>query len=148
MDEEVPLNEEHQHAKNVQKSIEDIIGAKTLVKKRKKNQDDHKRELFFKIINIMEALDARNELMEVDLKLNFADYNEPYEDIIESLLVLNFGKEITNTVFFYLYERYNDDGTINELLDTNNNTIIPLDNLYDLWSLIQRLDKIIDKKYH
>lgn len=137
---------EHNHAENVQKQIEDIIGVKTTVKKRKKNSDDYKRELFFKVINFMENLDSRNELMELDLKLDFGKYNEPYEEVIEALLLLNFGKSITNAIFFYLYERFNDEGIQNNLIEEGK--IIPMDNPTDLWNLVQRLDKSVDKKYH
>jgi hypothetical protein len=41
---------------------------------------------------------------------------------------------------FYLYERVNPDGTINDILDEDNNPI-PLAGIEDLWELIKQLKK-------
>ena len=49
---------------------------------------------------------------------------------------MQFGKEVAELIFFYLYERENPDGTINELIDDSNN-IVPLHTPSDLWHLIK-----------
>lgn len=140
-------NLEHEHASQLALNIENIIGAKTVVRKRKKTQDDYKKELFFKIIHNLEHLDSRNELAEIDLKINLSDYNAPYEETIEYLLTFTFGKDITKLVWFYLYERFAEDGSMRVL--TYEKNPVPLENVHDLWTLVQNVEKRNNpKKYN
>jgi hypothetical protein len=48
---------------------------------------------------------------------------------------MNFGKEAAELIFFYVYERLNPDGSINELRDQNDVPVI-LNNPTELWDLV------------
>jgi hypothetical protein len=50
-------------------------------------------------------------------------------------MVMHFGKEASEVIFFYVYERMNPDGTINELRDMNDNPVI-LESPNDLWAIV------------
>jgi len=79
-------------------------------------------------------------MLDADYGVNMARYDEPFFQIIDSLIYLHFGKEASEIVMFYLYERVNPDGTINDILDENNNPV-PLAGVEDLWELIKQLKK-------
>jgi len=49
---------------------------------------------------------------------------------------MQFGKEASELIFFYLYERENPDGTVNNLIDEEG-SIVPLNNPNDLWQLVK-----------
>jgi hypothetical protein len=49
---------------------------------------------------------------------------------------MQFGKEAAELIFFYLYERENPDGTVNDLID-DEGTIVPLNSPNDLWQLVK-----------
>ena len=51
---------------------------------------------------------------------------------------MNFGKEACEVIFYYVYERINPDGSVNELRDANNQPVI-LHNPNDLWELVQHI---------
>lgn len=127
-----------EHTQGIKSSIEDIIGTDTVLKRRKKTEQDYSRELFEKIILGIEEVQVREAILHNDLKLDFYNYNEKFYEIIDKLFTLHFGKETTEIIFFYIYERVNADGSINPLFDQNNN-LIPLNNINDLWVLVNNI---------
>lgn len=132
--------EQDQQADGIKKSIETIIGTNTVLKRKKKSEEDIHRENFLKIIQLMEELQVRSNILNVDLKLNFYDYDEKFYEIIDRMFTLQYGNEISEIIFFYIYERLNLDGTINSLQDQDGNEII-LNNAFDLWNIVDKLKK-------
>ena len=130
------MNEGEKHAEGIKKEIEDIIGVDTVLKQKKKTDDDFQREKFEKIIQTMQEIEIRGILLATDLRLDFTTYDEKFYKVIDSLIEMQFGKETAELIFFYLYERENPDGTVNDLIDEEG-TIVPLNNPNDLWQLIK-----------
>jgi len=73
--------------------------------------------------------------MYVDLQLDFTTYDESFLDIIDALVILHFGKEGAELIAYYLWDRVNPDGSINPLIDENNNPIV-LETASDLWDTL------------
>jgi len=130
------MNEGEKHAEGIKKEIDDIIGVDTVLKQKKKTDDDFQRERFEKIIQTMQEIEIRGILLATDLRLDFTSYDEKFYKVIDSLIEMQFGKETAELIFFYLYERENPDGTVNDLIDEEG-TIVPLNNPNDLWQLIK-----------
>ena len=136
------MNDEH--AEGVKKSIEDIIGSDTVLKRKKKSEDDIQRERFEKIIQTLEEIEVRSMILGNDLNLDFTEYDDKFLTVIDGILLMHFGKEICEVIFFYLYERINEDGSTNELVDEDGN-IVPLVSPTDLWYLIKIIQDKIGK---
>jgi len=130
------MNEGEKHAEGIKKEIEDIIGVDTVLKQKKKTDDDFQRERFEKIIQTMQEIEIRGILLATDLRLDFTTYDEKFYKVIDSLIEMQFGKETAELIFFYLYERENPDGTVNDLID-DEGTIVPLNSPNDLWQLVK-----------
>jgi hypothetical protein len=128
--------ENQEHANGIKSSIEDILGAGASLRRKKKSEDDNQREKFEKIIRTLEEIEVRGVILGSDLQLDFRSYDEKFYIIIDALLELNFGKEGYELISFYLYERINPDGSVNELIDENDN-IVPLNTPADLWELLK-----------
>jgi len=79
-------------------------------------------------------------MLDGDYGLNMMKYDEPFFQIIDSLIFMHFGKDAGELIMFYIYERVNPDGTLNDILDENNNPV-PLANIEDLWELVKQLKK-------
>ncbi len=73
-----------------------------------------------------------------DLQLDFTSYDEKFYLVIDSLFHLHFGKEASELIFFYLYERTNPDGTTNGL-QNDEGEIIELTSPTDLWYLLKAM---------
>lgn len=130
--------------KQIQLGVDSIIGTKTIIRRRKKNNSDKNRELFFNVINSIEELNVRQNLMYGDLNLDFADYDEKFFEVIDTLIYMNFGKQCTEVIGFYLYERMNADGTLNPIMVDDNKELF-LENPYDLWNLLCKINPKIDE---
>jgi len=79
-------------------------------------------------------------MLHVDYAVDLSNYDEPFFQIIDSLIFMQFGKDAGELIMFYLYERTNPDGTINPLYDSNDE-IIPLERIEDLWELVKQFIK-------
>ena len=123
----------------IKKSIDDIIGADTYLRKKNKTADDFNRERFETIINLLEGVDVRSTILGTDLDIDLSRYDEKFHTIIDELLLLQFGREACEVISFYLYDRLREDGGINQL-ESNKGEIITLMSPTDLWCLIKDIN--------
>lgn len=123
------------HAQGVKITLEEMIGTDLSLRRKKKNENDLNRELFEKTINALERANIRTAIVGTEFSIDLSNYDELFYDIIDNLVRMNFGKEASELIFFYVYERLNPDGTINELRDQNDVPII-LNNPTELWDLV------------
>jgi hypothetical protein len=123
----------------IQTAINEILNVKSLIRRKKKTQLDKKRELFISIINSIEQIANRQNLMYADLQLDFANYDESFLETIDALIVLHFGKEGAEVISYYLWERQNPDGSINPLQDAEG-TLIVLQTVSELWDLLLQMN--------
>ena len=130
------MNDEQ--TQGIKKSIEDIIGSGTVLKRKRKTEEDINRELFEKIILTMDEIQTRGVLLHAELGLDYSNYDEKFYEIIDRLFAMHFGREAAEVIFFYVYERQNPDGSINELIDQNNEVIL-LQSPTDLWYLVNHI---------
>ena len=135
-------NKGEQHAQGVKASLEGITGADLSLKRKRKTEKDVNREVFEKIILALEKASVRSSIIGDEFQLNFTEYDETFYEIIDNLILMHFGKEASELIFFYVYERINPDGSVNALADVNGD-IVPMNGPSDLWELI---DYIKNKK--
>ena len=130
--------------KQIQLGVDSILGTKTLIRRKRRSNSDKKREMFYNLMNSIEELNVRQNLMYADLNLDFSNYDEKFFTVIDALLFMHFGKDCMEVLSFYLYERVNADGTLNAILDDNDQEII-LNNPYELWNLLCQINPKLDE---
>ena len=130
--------ENDEHVDGIKKSIDDILGTDTSLKRKKKTEEDLNRERFEKIIQTLEEVEVRSMILGNDLSLDFTSYDEKFYFVIDSLFHMHFGKESAELIFFYLYERMNPDGTSNGL-QNEEGEVIELASPTDLWYLLKAM---------
>ena len=128
-------NKGEQHAQGVRQTLETMIGTDLSLKRKKKSEYDLNKELFEKIIIALERTNIRTALVGTEFDIDLSKYDETFYEVIDNLMLMQFGKQAAEVIFFYVYERMNPDGSINELRDTNDTPIV-LNNPTDLWDLI------------
>jgi hypothetical protein len=130
--------------REIQNAVDQLLNVKSIAKRKKKNDNEKKRESFFQIIQTIEELNIRQNLLYADMKIDFSTYDEKFFTIIDSLIQINFGKHCSELIGFYLYDRFADDGSINPILTEDGREIF-LNNPYELWDLMKLVNKkIID----
>ena len=124
-----------QSLNEIQTVINQLLNVKSLVRRKKKTQEAKKKELFVSIINSIEAIINRQNLMYVELNLDLAKYDEAFLDTIDALIILHFGKEGAELIAYYLWDRVAPDGTIVPLMDETGKEVY-LETAQDLWNLL------------
>lgn len=119
----------------IQAAVNQILNIKSLVRRKKKTQTEKKKELFMMIVNSIEQIINRQNLMYIDLNLDLTKYDEAFLDVIDALFVLHFNKDGAELLNYYLWERLAPDGEINPLIDSDGNEVY-LENAEDLWNLL------------
>lgn len=128
----------------IQQAINTLLNVKSLVRRKKKRQSEKKKELFISILNSIQQLSDRQNIMYADLQLDFSDYDEQFLEIIDALILLHFGKDATEIIGWYLWERVNPDGTLNYLEDIEGNQFT-LENVQELWELLVTLNPSLNE---
>ena len=136
-----PTNRLPEEVEGIKQSLENILNADFKIKRKKRTELDIQRDLFFKIILSLEKLNMRSNVLNIDLDIDLTKYDEVFYDTIDDLLLLHFGKTIAEIVFFYVYDRIDQDGNTIYLKDSNGNPVI-LDNVNDLWHLIKNIKEV------
>ena len=129
---------------DIRQAIDELLNVKSSVKRKKQTKQVQHRDLFISIITTLQLMINRSTLGFTELKIDLTSYEEPYLDVIEALLLMRFGKEAFELIAFYLWERENPDGTINDLIDEEGN-IVPLESAIDLWNLVIKVNPNLDK---
>jgi hypothetical protein len=129
------MEQNEKHAQGVKQTLETMIGTDLSLKRKKKSEHDVNRDMFEKIVIALEKANVRTAIVGSEFNLDLSKYDESFYEVIDNLIMMQFGKQAAEVIFFYVYERMNPDGSINELIDTNDNPII-LNNPSELWDLI------------
>ena len=121
--------------KAIQLAVDSLLGTTTTVRRKKRTISDRKKEMFVSIITLMEETIVRSNLAYQELQIDLFKYEDKYIQIIDMLMFMNFGEDAIDVVSFYLYDRMNDDGTINPMYNPAGQEII-LETPYQLWDLV------------
>jgi hypothetical protein len=120
---------------DIKKAVDQLLKINSTVKRKKKAYIDKQKDLFIGIIMALQATQTRTALTQAELKLDFSTYDEMYLQIIDSLILLHFGKEGYELISWYLYEKINPDGSFNEI-QNDDGEIVPSDTPTDIWNIL------------
>ena len=123
---------------DIKKAIDALLKINSTVKRKKKAYVDKQKDLFTGLIMALQAVQTRTILTQTELKLDFSSYDEMFLQVIDSLILLHFGKEGYEVISFYLWEKFNPDGSINDLYDEDEN-IIPSETIEDIWNILLKI---------
>lgn len=125
--------------REVKLAVDKILQTNSVIRRKKRNESEKKRELFCSVINSIEELNIRGSLAFADLQLDMEKYDEKFFEVIDSLIYISFGKECAELIGFYLWNRINQDGTINPIM-TDTEEEIFLESPYQLYDLLSKIN--------
>ena len=123
---------------DIKKAVDQLLKVNSTVKRKKKAYLDKQKDLFTSIIMVMQAALVRTTLVNSELKVDFSTYDEMYLQLIDSLILLHFGKDGFEVINFYLYDKFNPDGSVNELYD-DEDKVVPSETPEDIWNILSKL---------
>jgi hypothetical protein len=133
--------------KNLQNNLEEGFGklfnSSVIVKKQRRNKALKKKALFISLIDQYEKSISKSVKLQEEFAIDLFDYEESFYNVIDKLMLLMWGASVYELVTFYLYERINLDGSLNYLIETDENdkeTEISLNTSEDLYNYLIKVD--------
>ena len=124
----------------LKRDLKNILKIKGNVTRSRPVKGQIKKEHFCKFIENYKFANDRALILKSDFQVDFVHFEEPFVQAIESLLKLQFNKNQTQLIEWWLYEKFNQlDGTVLQLNNTETEEEIPSDTPEDLWILLQTL---------
>jgi len=99
------------------------------------------KEVFIENVTILEEILKRSDKLHDEFTIDVYMYEEPFLQVIENMFLLKYGEIISEIVFWYLYDRKDDDGTIYPLVfeeEDKEPVDIILKTPTDLWKFINK----------
>jgi len=124
---------------SLKQSLDQLLQADTSIKRKNKKEFDQKKDLFISLVNQLEYCVHKSYLMEKDFDIDLSKYEENFYQVIDSLILISFGKQVYELLSFYLYERWNPDGTQNGIVIEETNEEMMIENAEELWQLIVKV---------
>ena len=126
------------NVRKIKSYIDDVLGAKSSLRKKLPTKKSREKELFCEILNNLQFVNARTMGMKHDYKVNMMEYDDPFYIAIENLFRLNYTQEQRNVINWWLYDKFLPTGEILILTDKETSEEIPSDTPEDIWYLIQK----------
>lgn len=124
--------EDFEGKKEIINLFNSILGSKVSIKD---NMDKTEESIFVHFVNELDkAQTAEHKLFE-NSKIEINHYTDPLWNVIENILKLLYGEEQAELIQWYIYDRFNADGSIVPIEDESGKKYI-FTNPEDLWSYI------------
>lgn len=122
--------EDFEGKKEIINLFNSILGSKVSIKD---NMDKTEESIFVHFVNELDkAQTAEHKLFE-NSKIELNHYTDPLWNVIENLLKLLYGEDQAELIQWYIYDRFNADGSIVPIEDESGKKYI-FTNPEDLWS--------------
>lgn len=99
------------------------------------------KEIFIENVDLLEQCIKRTEVLAMGLSIDLIDYEDPFWVVIENMFLLMYGEVVYELVFWYLYDRIDEDGKLNPLIfeeEGKEPKEIKIKNSSDLWKFIEK----------
>ena len=127
--------------KKIQKSINDILGIKSGLIKKRPSVKAKRRELFKTVLTGLAQVNGRSLGLKHDYHIDFIEYDETFFSVIEALLDLQFNRQQKSIIEWYLYDKILPTGEVLILTNKDTGEEIPTDTPDDIWDLVQQYEK-------
>jgi hypothetical protein len=103
---------------NLEAGFNKLFNSPVIIKKKKRDQALKKKALFISLITQYEISLNKSIKLQEEFAIDLFDYEGSYYEIIDKLMLLMWGGDVYEIITYYLYERFNMDGTLNCIIET------------------------------
>jgi len=108
------------------------------------NHKNSEKDIFVSIVETLDQCWIRTNFLHDHLHIDFYVYEEHYYNVIEDLLFLKYGEDVANLILWYVYDRFDNDGSILGLevtIPDKPKKIYKLKSALELWNLVEKINK-------
>lgn len=124
-------------------------GNKLKLVKNAKSVENEAKLNFISVVTQLEACWIRTNFLHTQLNVDFWNYEEHFYNIIQELVYSQYDSWKADLIFWYVYDRKDENGDILALEITEEGKEpkkYKLKNPEQLWNLIEKIDKIENKR--
>ena len=103
---------------NLEAGFNKLFNSPVIIRKKKRDQALKKKALFISLITQYEISLNKSIKLQEEFAIDLFDYEGSYYEIIDKLMLLMWGGDVYEIITYYLYERFNMDGTLNCIIET------------------------------
>ena len=111
------MDDELKH--NLEAGFNKLFNSPIIIRKKKRDQALKKKALFISLVTQYEISLNKSVKLQTEFVIDLFDYEGSYYEVIDKLMLLMWGGDIYEIVTYYLYERLNLDGSLNSIIETN-----------------------------
>lgn len=104
---------------NLETGFDKLFNSPIIIRKKKRDQVLKKKILFISLISQYEISLNKSAKLQTEFAINLFDYEGSYYEVIDKLMLLMWGGDIYEILTYYLYERLNLDGSLNSIIEIN-----------------------------
>lgn len=120
----------------LKKALEDLLQANISLEHKSKSKSEEKKKLFLTFLNQTENALVKSTLLQEDFKIDMSRYEETFYQIVDSVILLAWGQEVYEIIYWYLYDRKTPDGEETYLIDNRTEEKIYIKNAEELYELL------------
>lgn len=120
------------------------FGQRLKLEESKTIKSKKEKEVFIETITLLEHCLKRSDILFADFNIDLYIYEEYFIKIIENLFLIKYGDVVSEIVFWYLYDRVDENGKVYPLIyeeEGKEPTELIIKTPNDLWKFIDKLLK-------
>lgn len=111
------MDDELKH--NLEAGFNKLFNSPIIIRKKKRDQALKKKALFISLVTQYEISLNKSVKLQTEFAIDLFDYEGSYYEVIDKLMLLMWGGDIYEILTYYLYERLNLDGSLNSIIEIN-----------------------------
>lgn len=132
------FSKDNTHEENIKVSIDKILGADTVIKKTRRTVEGHRKALFNQFIDSMLFISSRSTELDTNHCMDMAKYDGVFLDAIEVILQFYFNKKQIELIYFFLYDRIDEEGKPVQIIDSGTKQPILMNTPSQLWDTLKK----------
>ena len=124
---------------NLKKGFDEMLGASTIVRRKRNNTQNIRKQMFISIIQRYEESIIKSVLLNEQYGIDVNKYEDPLFNIIDDMMLFNWGDDIYKLIEFYIYDRIDIETGEEYFIQDDNGEEHFVRNPTDLFELINKL---------
>ena len=121
----------------IKTTLEEILGSVKL-KPKKPTKREQKKDNFCTALSNMSFLNQRTNALKHDYGISIEEWDDFFYSTIDSFMKMQFEKPHIELINWWVYDKFQPNGDVLILMDTETGDEIPSDTPEDIWNIVYK----------